>query len=242
MSKPYIPVPSTRQFFIPPTLATDFDKFLENDIPNVVMDFKLYHNWYDQYEENYEETVIRGEIYPNATKSRYENMGNQSNFRAGTESGIVQGDIVEDLNGDLYILDWNIEHQANNRSTRATLCNSYITFKRYVNEEVDEDGYLVTEAGYTDIAKDMPCNISRYDGRPEFSSYAGTPGVRTDALTTVYIQWNDNTKHIRIGDDFIWFDDGYRVIDIDYVDIDIAKTHGVIKLVCGKKAGEIYGE
>lgn len=45
MSKPYVSKPSTRQFYIPPTLASDFDNFLENDIPNVVMDFIIHDDW-----------------------------------------------------------------------------------------------------------------------------------------------------------------------------------------------------
>lgn len=239
MSIAYIPKKSGRTFYVPPTLESDFDNFLNHDIPNVVMDFNLYHNWYDQLEEDYEEKIIRGEIYPNSTKSRYENMDNQLNFRASMSSGIVSGDIIKDKNGKIYLLDWEIEPEPNNASTRALVCNSMLTFSRYTEEQTDERGFVEVEEGYQTIARAIPCNIYRYDGRPEFSSYAGTAGVIPNALTISYVQYNPETDKIRIDDTFEYFNDTYVIIDIDYVGVNMNKTNGVVKIVSKKKAGGV---
>lgn len=49
MPKPYMKQPSRLSFYVPPTLESDFDAFLQNDIPDVVMDFELLTDWFDQY-------------------------------------------------------------------------------------------------------------------------------------------------------------------------------------------------
>ena len=53
MSKPYLPAGTNKRFYVPPTLASDFTEFLDNDIPNTVMNFKLYHNWYEKRHRHY---------------------------------------------------------------------------------------------------------------------------------------------------------------------------------------------
>jgi len=40
---------STKQFVVPPTIQSDWHNYLMTDIPNVVYDFRLLHDWYDQY-------------------------------------------------------------------------------------------------------------------------------------------------------------------------------------------------
>ena len=94
MSIPYVPAESTYNFYIPPTLESDFDNFLNHDVPHMVMDFELLHDWYDQFADDYEKKIIRGELYPDATKSRYTNTDNNQNFRASVSSGVQKGDIV----------------------------------------------------------------------------------------------------------------------------------------------------
>ena len=94
MSVPYVPQGTTRRFRVPRTLAADFDKFLEQDIPDTVMNFELLHNWYDQFKDDYEPNYIRGEIYADSTKSRYENTDNNMNIRCSRTSGIRKGDMI----------------------------------------------------------------------------------------------------------------------------------------------------
>ncbi len=237
MSKPYVAQGTTRRFYVPKTLEADFDAFLENDIPGSVGDFVLLTNWYDQFKEGYEKKTIRGEIYPDATKSRYTNTDNNLNFRASRSSGIRKGDMIIDPDGNVYVFDWDIPPEANNRSTRALRCNTYLTFYRHVDDEVDANGYLIREGGKRVIADNIPVNAYRYDGRPEYTVHAGTPGIAPDALTLMSLQYNPVTDDLRIDDEFMWGYETYRVVDISLAGVNLNKDSGVLKLQVMKKAG-----
>ena len=237
MPTPYNPEPSTTRFYVPKTLVSDFDAFLDNDIPGAVMDFVRLHNWYDQFKDGYEKVTVRGEIYPDATKSRYANTDNNLNIRCSRNSDIEAGDMVVDHDGVIYLLDWEVPPQPNNKMSRALRCNCRFTFTRYQKEVVDKRGYVVTPEGKATIAEEMPCNSYRYDGRPEFSAISYSPGVVPNALTLFSVQLNEQTKNLRIGDEFLWANEEYVIIDVSYSGTDIYSSRGVLKVQAKKKAG-----
>lgn len=239
MSIPYVPQGTSKRFKVPRTLAADFTAFLNQDIPNQVMDFQLIPDWYAQFDEGYEKAYIRGEIYPDSTKSRYEDTDNNMNFRADVHSGIKKGDMIIQPDGKIFILDWFVALESNNAPSRAVRCNMKLTIKRYVEEETDEDGYLLCPEGWKTIVKGLPSNAYRYDGRPEYSSVSGTPGVSPNALTIFTCQYNKHTKDIRIDDQFMWGNEIYRIIDIDRVGIDITESFGTLKVQAKKAEGGI---
>lgn len=237
MGRAYIAQPTTRRFYVPKTLESDFDAFLENDIPGSVGDFVLLKNWYDQFKDDYTKTIIRGEIYPDATKSRYTNTDNNLNFRGSRSSGIRKGDMIIDNEGTVYLFDWDISPEPNNRATRALRCNQRLTFRRIFDDEVDSDGYLIREGGPRDIVKDIPVNAYRYDGRPQYTVLGGTPGIAPDALTLMSLQYNSTTDDLRIDDEFEWGYETYRIVDISLAGVNLDRGHGVMKLQTMKKAG-----
>lgn len=237
MSKPYYPEKSRSRFYRPPTLIDDFDTFLDGDIPNAVGDFTLLTNWYAQEADGYEPVTIRGEIYPDSTKSRYQNTDHNMNFRASLSSGIKKGDMLIGPDGTIYLLDWEISPQPNNAPSRALRCNAVLEFKRYHPEITDELAYLIEPEGFSTIAKPIPVNAYRYDGRPEYSARASTPGVIPSALTIVSVQYNEQTRHIRDDDEFIWGDDTYVVIDVNRATMRIDGQSGVLTIQARKKSG-----
>lgn len=239
MSIPYVPMETSKRFKVPRTLAADFRAFLNQDLPNQVMTFELIPDWYAQFENDYEQQFIRGEIYPDSTKSRYENTDNNMNFRADVESGIKKGDMIIQPDGKIFLLDWFVALESNNAPSRAVRCNLKLTISRYVEETVDRDGYLLTPEGWNVIVDKLPVNAYRYDGRPEYSSVSGTPGVTPNALTLLSCQYNNQTKNIRIDDQFVWGADTYRVVDIDRVGIDISESFGTLKIQARKVEGGI---
>ena len=256
MSIPYVPQGTTKRFRVPRTLAADFDAFLNRDIPNTVMDFELLHNWYDREAVEYEPTYIRGEFYPDSTKSRYENTDNLMNIRCSLTSGIQKGDIVIHPNGTIYLLDWGVYLESNNAPSRALRCNLMLSVKRYKEAEVDEEGYVVDDNGYVVrsetfdygnegtyeiIVPPIPCNAYRYDGRPEDVSVSGTPGSIVNALTEISVQFNSYTNNIQVRDTFEWGNETYEVIDINRVGLNIEETNGTLKLQARKKAGGMHG-
>lgn len=237
MPKQYIPEPTSKRFYVPRTQASDFTEFLSYDIPNTVMDFEHVPDWFTKSEEEYTPAFIRMEIYPDASKSRYTNTDNFMNVRAAVDSGIRKGDMIVDPGGTVYLLDWSVAQQSNNAPSRALRCNMLLSMMRYHEEETDEMGYLVSEEGYTPLFNDLPVNVYRYDGRPEYSAISGTPGVSPDALTILTIQYNNLTKEIRADDKFIWAGETYVVIDVNYSGVHYLHDAGVIVLQCKKMPG-----
>lgn len=239
MPIPYVPTGTSKRFRVPRTLAADFNAFLNQDIPNTVMDFVVLKNWYDQFEDGYEEQTVRGEIYPDSTKSRYEDTDNNMNIRCSVSSGIRKGDMLIQPDGTIFVLDWAIALQSNNAPSRALRCNMLLTIKRYSDGEFDDDGYRKSSPGWTDIVTNLPANAYRYDGRPEFSAVSGTPGVTPNALTLMTVQYNTQTKNIHIDDKFLWGTDVFEVVDISYTGIDINKEYGTLKIQAKKASGGI---
>lgn len=237
MANAYVPAASASRFYVPRTLASDFTNFLQNDIPGAVGDFTLITNWYDQQKDGYSPTVIRGEIYPDSTKSRYSNTDNNLNFRSDVNSGIKKGDMLIGPDETIYLLDWEVPPQPNNCMSRALRCNAMLTFSRYQAEEVDKNGYLVKEEGWASVAESIPCNAYRHDGRLEFSTNSHMPGLIPNTVTLLSVQFNDQTKNIKVDDIFVWGDETYTVADVNLVGVNFAGTSGVISLQAKKKAG-----
>lgn len=257
MSIPYIPARTNKRFRVPRTLAADFDAFLDRDIPNTNMDFQILKDWYEQFEEGYEPKYVRGEIYADSTKSRYENTDNNMNIRCSVSSGIRKGDMLIEPDGNIYILDWEVHLQSNNAPSRALRCNMILTAFRYKDAEVDDEGYVVDDEGFVlsgekyaqgiqnhkDIIVDeLPVNAYRYDGRPEYSAISGTPGVTPNALTLITVQFNAKTNKLRESDLFIWGPETYEIIDISRVGTDPHDNAGTLKIQARKAAGGIHYE
>lgn len=238
MSIPYVPQGTSKRFRVPRTLAADFTAFLNQDIPNQVMDFELVTDWYVREEDDdYDPVFIRGEIYPDSTKSRYENTDNNMNFRADVHSGIKKGDMIIQPDKTVFILDWFVALESNNAPSRALRCNMMLSVKRYHEEIVDEDGYLKEPEGISDVTAPIPANAYRYDGRPEYSAVSGTPGLTPNALTLMTVQYNNQTKQIKESDRFEWGGDWYEIVDVNSVGLDITGSFGTLKIQAKKMAG-----
>lgn len=234
---PYEAMNTRMRFQIPNTLESDFDEFLKNDIPGAVSTMELLPDWYDQFKEDYEPKEIRIELYPDTAKSRYSNTDNNLNCRASVSSGIKKGDMLRDKAGVIYLLDWEVAPQPNNRASRALRCNAVLSFARHMAEETDEDGYLIAPEHDEVLVDNLPLNAYRFDGRPEYSVYSGTPGVSPAALTVLTVQYNDKTKLLRVNDKFIWGPDTYHIVDINYLGVNLLQEHGAMTVQAMKKAG-----
>lgn len=245
MPIPYVPQETSKRFKVPRTLAADFRAFLNQDIPNQVMTFELIHDWYAQFNQGYEKTYIRGEIYPDSTKSRYEDTDNNMNFRADVESGIRKGDMIIQPDGTIFLLDWFVALESNNAPSRAVRCNTFLTIKRKVEPQISDSGYRIYDMDrgrMVTIVDHLPINAYRYDGRPEYTAVSGQAGLSPNALTIMNVQYNDSTKKIIVGDRFIWGKDEYEIVDIDFVGLNAAQEFGTLKIQSKKASGGIINE
>ena len=187
--------------------------------------------------------------YPDSTKSRYENTDANLNVRFSRSADVIKGDYVIQEDGTIYLLDWSMPPQPNNKASRAVICNLMLKVNRFLNNPIKDDEELVDELGfvieekipseYSDfktICDDIPCNIYHYDGRPEYSAIASHPGVAPNNLIILIVQLNDITDNIRIDDYFTWGNEDFSIIDINRVGVDLKGT-GVLKIQAKKKAG-----
>lgn len=207
----------------------------------MVMDFTLLPDWYAQFEENYEPHIIRGELYADTSKSRYSNTDNNMNIRCDVNSGIKKGDmLIASNNGDVYILDWEVALQHNNAPSRALRCNFNLTIDRYKPEVTDDYGYLVEEEGRETIVDALPANAYFYDGRnASYYSANSNPGIAPEVNALITVQYNNQTKNIKVSDEFTWGNDTYIITDISFVGIGRAGTSGTLALQSLQKPGGI---
>lgn len=241
MSKPYVPAGTKTRFYRPPTLASDFTEFLDGDLPNMVMDFTLLTDWYDQFKQSYEPHIIRGELYADSSKSRYSNTDNNMNIRCDVNSGIKKGDmLIASNNGEVFVLDWEVALQHNNAPQRALRCNFNLTAQRYVQEVTDELGYLISEEGMATIVDNLPANAYFYDGRnASYFAANSNPGISPEVNALITVQYNEQTKELKVGDEFTWGNDEYIITDISFVGINRAGTSGTLALQSLQKPGGI---
>lgn len=225
-------------FYVPPTLPQDFQNFLSVDIPGAVESFTILHDWYDQFNEDYEPHTERAQFYSDTTFSRYADVDNTGlNIRFGKSADIQKGDYCIANNGQIFLLDWDYAMSLNNKKTRPVRCNAYITITRRVQDEVDDMCMLIQQGGIKTIVDNIPVNAFFYDGRPQYSANNYTPGIVPNNLSIVWLQYNSQTKNIKIDDQFTWFDDTYHVISIKRTGMVIDGEHGVLTLDCKKVPG-----
>lgn len=237
MTYDYIPQETTMRYYVPKTLAADFDEFLKNDIPGAVESFTLVPDWFAQNEDAYVPKIIRGELYPETAKSRYINTDNNLNFRASVSSGIKKGDMLISGDGTVYVFDWEVAPQPNNAATRALRCNTQLRFTRFRPEQTDDLGYVTQEEGRDTIVESIPCNAYEYDGRPEYTAYSNTPGITPTSLIIITVQYNNQTARLKTDDEFIWGGVTYYVVDVNCVGVNELKGHGVLSVQAKKKPG-----
>lgn len=173
---------------------------------------------------------IRAQQYPIDWKSKIGNSDMSTNFKTAHTPRIYKGNMAIRDDGMIYLLNWNIQNHLNNQATQSIECNSVIEVRRRVREQTDERGFVIVDEHDEIIAPSIPCSHSEYAGRPDFAATQGIPGINADHLITVSLQWNSQTKNIRINDEFTLGSFTYRVINVSIAEVNIAQDHGVLIL------------
>ena len=234
---PPIVAKSTKDFRPPATIADDFRRLLQHDVPHVNFTFELVRDWYSIHDEGYEPIYLRAQQTPIDWKSKIGNSDMSTNFKVTHDIPIHKGDMVIREDGVVFTLNWNVQNHANNQATQSLECNSVLEFTRWFDDETDENGYLVTPKGRRVIVPAIPATHVEYAGRPDFSATQGQPGIAPDHLITVYLQWNPVTKNIFLGDEFQIGRFTYRVINVSIAEVNIDKDYGVLTLNAKRVAG-----
>ena len=105
----------------------------------------------------------------------------------------------------------------------------------------DAQGFVETPAHDEDILVDHPATFTTYAGRPDYIASAGIPGINADSLMTAQVQFNDATKQITINDEFKFGGFTYRIINVEWTEVNYEQTAGIINFNCKRVAGGMYG-
>ena len=194
-------------------------------------------DWFDLNEEDYKPIYIRAQQTPIDWKSKIGNSDMSTNFKVTHDLPIHKGDMVIREDGNVYMLNWNVQNHANNQATQSIECNATIEITRKTEDEVTVDGYLVNPGGRSIIVPKMPIVHTEYAGRPDYSAIQGQPGMTPDHLITVHLQWNKRTKKVFLNDEFVIGDFTYRVINISIAEVNIDQDYGVLVLNAKRVAG-----
>ena len=111
-------------------------------------------------------------------------------------------------------------------------CNVKFDIKRYCAEEYNSDGVITNVAGNRDIAKSLYCVMTV--GSYEFNAQSGAVGIIPTDVMGCQAQVNVNTKAIAEGDTFLWVNDKYEVISLDYSQVDLDGNDGVLTFYAKK--------
>ena len=227
-----------RRFRVPVTLDSDWKQNLLEDKKHVNYCFELLHDWYDQFDEEYEPEWVRAQQTPIDWKSKIGNSDASFNFKTTHDVMVRKGDMVRREDGVISILNWDIQEHANNKATQVAKCNLLLTAKRRIPEELDPGTALMLTPEHDEIIVDkLPVIITEYAGRPDFTEYMNIPGITPDHLSTVSMQWNEQTKKLRIGDTFEIEQFSYRIVQLAYQELNIDKTAGVLLAYAKRVAG-----
>ena len=203
------------------------------------------HNTYYALAENgsyeltteYEPEYIRGQQTSIDWKSKIGNSDMSTNFKTDYTHRVEKGDIVIREDGMLYMLNWNITSHANNQATQSVECNAIVDITREFEDEVDENGMLISEGGRRPVAAGLPISHAEYAGRPDYNTAAGQVGIHPDHLISVYCQWNKTTRKIRLNDEFVLGDFTYRVVNISLAEVQVDKDYGILTMNARRVAG-----
>lgn len=246
---------SGKDFRPPATIEDDFRRLLEHDVPHVNFTFELIRDWYATMEDGYEPVYLRAQQTPIDWKSKIGNSDVSTNFKCTHDIPIHKGDIVIREDGRVYLLNWAIQYHPNNQATQSAECNLYLKMRRKAEPETDEYGYVISdggeeidEDGYRTILEGLPAIMSEYQGRPDFSSNQGQPGITGNHLIELQVQWNAKSKLVRLGDVFEAGSFTYIVenINIEQTDLHEEKhtdeVYGIVKFQARRLAGgELVG-
>ena len=222
--------------YVPPHLAQDVENLIAADIPNSTYDFLIHHNYLSKVAP-IPARALRAQLN---FKSDINNADRTTEFYAPLGVELFKGDILYFPALDIWVqVSWTVHAQVNALNTQIMLCNAWLEFERYHDEIVDENAMLVQEAGWAAVTGRIPVSLSNTYMRFDYGKKSEMPGIIPSNLLEVKLQCNPRTLQLRIGDQFNYGPDRYKVTNIEYADTDITMTHGLLKIVGEKAAGEV---
>lgn len=199
--------------------------------------FEIIRNWYDLDDPAYTPEFLRASFFSISWKSKIGNSDMGSNFFTDTKVDIKKGDIIIREDGEIYIIDWKVQRKVNVQETQAKDCNIRLCVYRDEDEVLDDRGFVIIPAQRALVVPSIPCVMTPHTGRPDYPIASGTPGIHADTLFDGWVQWNPITQKLRVGDEFVWRDISYRMVNVESCEVEIDGEFGLIYFNVKRVAG-----
>lgn len=216
-----------------PDLASAFDAYVDQTIPNVISELRCARDYTDHADNWTLYPTVRGLTTVINWKSNVGNADMTHTFRTKLSSDIQRGDLVYDAEQDLVgMVNWNIDMMVDCKKTQIAACNSWIVVYRHTPEVVDKRGFLVTDAFENIIVNRMPCVYVEMYGKIEYEKGTNSPGIIPEQAVEVKVQANPETINIQTGDYFSLHNIPHKVLIVNKSQTDASGEHGVIAMIC----------
>ena len=221
--------------YVPPNLATDVQNLIAANIPNSTYDFLIYHDYLSK-QAPIPCRALRAQLN---FKSDINNADRTTEFYAPLGAELYKGDLLYFPELEMWAqVSWTVHAQVNALNTQIMLCNAWLQFERYQDEQADENAMLIREAGWHAATASLPVSLSNTYMRFDYVKKAEMPGIVPSNLLEIKLQCNPTTQKLRINDQFDYGPERYKITNIEYADTDIRQQHGLLKLVGEKAAGD----
>lgn len=147
-------------------------------------------------------------------------------IEAELTSGIKKGDYVTDSNLT-YLINWTPYPDINCYRAQMQICNISVNFERWENAVYDSFGAQSTPCQYVYIASNVLAYHSK-TGASWYDATTGQMGIFVAQRVQLGFQYNDETKYIRISDEFEMNSIRYVVSDIDYAQMNSDGDSGIL--------------
>lgn len=207
------------RFYVPPTLQQDFTDSLKD----LGTDASI----------NLDPTnILKIRLDKINYKTRYGKVSSEDVAFAEFSSGLKLGDYLQFSNSTFIITQLKVEEFPKCFEFYPSICNGKITITRLTSQVIDDNGNIITPEGDNPITSELYCSVTT-EGQ-EFKVVNGGIGVIPSNELVIEAQFNDSTKKIKIGDNFLWLDDKYQIISINFSQVSLDKLSGLLSFT-GKK-------
>ena len=214
-------------FYIPATLEQDFDDMVDTFGVACILNYNATTptNITVTFSNKDTETVF-SDIKDNARMLRFK-----------LSDTIIKGDYLTDVNGVVHLVTQNPYKDINSYKTQSQMCPNVITFTRWEKEVLhNTTGDVISLAGYENIAEDIYCFVSK-SGVGTLDGGNDTIGLISKNKIVLGSQYNSETSLIKVGDEFEFMSEQYKIQNIDTTQLPDGVTIGLILVYADKLEG-----
>lgn len=206
-------------FYIPPNINNDFQNALNS---NLGTSFIINFNSLD---------IVRA-IVPELDYRAKQNGTNGTKPLYSEIDKLKIGDYIQDDENTYIVAFLKNQKFPLCSKIQAQVCNSKVTISHFQKEVTNNNGDIITPESDVQVAADI-YSVVMLSGY-EFRTSSGSVGIVPNDLIGLQIQFNDITKNVQIGDTFYYFGSKYRIENIDYSQVSIDLSYGIMLLFARK--------